>query len=119
VSPQPLTSSYPVYFVYYPEEGKEELKLEILAFFNPGAEQNAKVHHACLDLLVRYFQGKLIMSDGIEYKREKAVLTDDGNGRVMIDTDGCGGQYYGRKNFWGMTELPSHGCMLRCSTRSR
>ena len=25
----------------------------------------------------------------------------------MIDTDGCGGQYYGRKNFWGMTELPA------------
>jgi hypothetical protein len=50
---QPLTSSYPVYFVYYPEEDEEELQLarvqlEALAFFNPGAEQDAKAHHACL-----------------------------------------------------------------------
>jgi hypothetical protein len=67
---QPLiTPSYPVYFVYYPEEGKEELQLEVLAFFNPGAEQNVKLHHACPDLLVCYFQGKPIMSDGIKYER--------------------------------------------------
>jgi hypothetical protein len=104
---QPHTSSYPVYFVYYPEEEEEELQLEILTFFNPGAEQNAKVHHACMDLLVQYYQGKSIESDGIEYTRKEAVLTDDGTGRVMIDTDGCGGQYYGRKNFYAMTLLPS------------
>jgi hypothetical protein len=58
-------------------------------------------------VLVRYFQGKPVVSDGLTYQRDNAVLTNDGKGRVMIDTDGCGGQYHGRKNFWRMAQLPA------------
>jgi len=102
---QPHTTSYPVFYVYYPQ-GDEEIELEIWILFNPGGEQNAKVHHAGLDLLIRYYQGEKIENDGQEYKRATPLLSKDGKARVWVDHDGCGGQYFGRTNYYRVTQIP-------------
>jgi hypothetical protein len=88
--------------VYYPEEGKEEeeLQLEVLAFFPTQGPRGMRrrITHAltCSCATSRASRSRATGSSTSD-EREKAVLTDDG--RVMIDTDGCGGQYYGRKGF--------------------
>jgi hypothetical protein len=34
------------------------MQLDIFGHFNSGGEQNAKVHHAGLDWIIQYYQGK-------------------------------------------------------------
>jgi hypothetical protein len=83
-----------------PENGNNGVFL--LDQYAPRSEILCAASAVVEDWVIRYFQGKELKNDGIKYKRARPILTENGAGRVLIDTDGCGGQYYGRTNFFRM-----------------
>jgi hypothetical protein len=66
--------------------------------------------------LIRYYSGEEMTNDGAKYKRIPLPFN-----KVIVDTDGCGEQYWGANNFYRITKFPSmnrgislhHGIAIR------